>query len=192
MKNISRVPSLLLTVMLACSLFIGMHRSTSPLHAADAPAPSSNSDLSALQAEVQRLKGLVPDQSHAMADVGYHFANLWFAAGNTNWPLAKFYFDETRSHLNWAVRIIPVRKTPAGQDLDLKGILGAIDNTIFSEVGRSIDSRDKTKFVVAYKQAIEGCYSCHKAAGKPYLRPQIPLAPPQPILNFDPDAKWPE
>ena len=30
--------------------------------------------------------GLLPDQSHAMVDVGYHFANLWFAADKENWP----------------------------------------------------------------------------------------------------------
>ena len=29
--------------------------------------------------EVERLKTLVPSQSHGMADVGYHWTNLWFA-----------------------------------------------------------------------------------------------------------------
>src|SRR4051812_23606399 len=37
-----------------------------------------------------------PDQSHVMADVGYHFANLWFAAEKQNWPLANYYLSETR------------------------------------------------------------------------------------------------
>src|SRR2546427_8391049 len=41
------------------------------------------------------------DQSHVMADVGYHFANLWFAADKQNWPLANYYLSETRSHLRW-------------------------------------------------------------------------------------------
>ncbi len=31
-----------------------------------------------------------------------------------NWPLANYYLDETLSHLRWAVRIHPVRKTKAG------------------------------------------------------------------------------
>ena len=48
-------------------------------------------DLAALQAEVERLKGMVPDQSHAMKDVACHFTNLWFAAQQQNWPLADFY-----------------------------------------------------------------------------------------------------
>jgi len=45
-----------------------------------------------------------------MADVGAHFTNLWFAGDHANWPLAQFCLDETKSHLRWAVRIIPKRK----------------------------------------------------------------------------------
>ena len=35
------------------------------------------------------LKGKVPDQSHAMKDVAYHFTNLWFAGQNRigHWPV---------------------------------------------------------------------------------------------------------
>jgi hypothetical protein len=122
----------------------------------------------------------------------YHFANLWFAGDRKNWPLARFCFDETRSHLRWAVRIIPVRKSPTGEDLDMKSLLDAVDNGLLAEVGKTIDARDRERFVTTYRQALEGCYSCHKAAGKPYLRPQIPAAPAAPILNFDPEAKWPQ
>src|SRR5207244_4351458 len=32
------------------------------------------------QIETNSLDGLLPDQAHAITDVGYHFANLWFAA----------------------------------------------------------------------------------------------------------------
>ena len=44
------------------------------------PATAKPDDVAALRAEVDRLKGMVPDQSHAMADVSYHYSNLWFAA----------------------------------------------------------------------------------------------------------------
>jgi hypothetical protein len=106
--------------------------------------------------------------------------------------MAKFYFDETRSHLNWAVRVIPIRKDPAGNDIDLKAILQALDATLMKKIGESIEAKNSQQFAARYKDMIEGCYSCHKASGKPYLRPQIPVTPPQSILNYDPDAKWPE
>jgi hypothetical protein len=125
-------------------------------------------------------------------DVGYHYANLWFAGQKQNWPLAKFYYDETRSHLNWAVRIIPVRKTRAGDEVDLKAILQAVDTSLLSEVGKAIDEKDREKFRLPYRRSLEGCYACHKAAEKPCLRPQIPEAPAVAIINFKPDATWPQ
>jgi hypothetical protein len=160
--------------------------------AAQAAAAPATSEAAELRSRVERLEGKAPDQSHAMADVGYHFANLWFAGEKENWPLAEFCFDETRSHLRWAVRIIPVRKTPAGQDLELKGILDALETSVLADVRKTIEAHDRAQFEAAYKSALEGCYACHKSAGKPYLRPQVPEAPPAPILNFDPAAKWPQ
>ena len=154
------------------------------------PADPTN-EIAALRAEIEQLKGKVPDQSHAMKDVGYHFANLWFAGQKRNWPLAKFYLDETRSHLKWAVRIIPVRKTKAGE-VDLRGILEAVDNSMLSEIQKAIEKQEIKIFADTYKQAIEGCYSCHKASEKPYLRPQIPEQSEARIINFDSEAKWPE
>ena len=162
-------------------------------HPAAAPVKSVDptNEVIALRAEIELLKGKAPDQSHAMKDVGYHFANLWFAGQKRNWPLAKFYLDETRSHLKWAVRIIPVRKTKAGE-VDLRSILEAVDNTLLSGIQNAIEQQDAKKFGDAYRQTIEGCYSCHKASEKPYLRPQIPEQPETRIINFDPESKWPE
>src|SRR5438093_11423799 len=135
--------------------------------------------------------GLLPDQSHAMVDVGYHVANLWFAADKENWPLAKYYLQETRSHLNWAVRLHPVRTTSTGAEVNLNGILQAIDNSFLTEIDSAITNKDTTKFKAAYRQTLEGCYACHKACEKPFLRPQIPSAPSVTIINFHPNASWP-
>ncbi len=126
-----------------------------------------------------------------MMDVGYHFANLWFAGQKQNWPLAKFYLDETRSHLRWAVRIIPVRKIKAG-DLDLGGILEAVDSAMLGEIQKAIQAEDIPRFNDTYRRTLEGCYDCHKASEKPYLRPQIPEQPPASLINFGAGAKWPE
>jgi hypothetical protein len=151
-------------------------------------------DIETLRIEVGRLKGLVPDQAHAMEDVGYHFANLWFAAEQENWPLADFYLAETRSHLRWAVRIIPVRKTKAGE-VELQGILDAVDKTpgvMLSAIKTAIEQQDTVAFTNAYRQTIEGCYACHKASEKPFIRPQVPKALAEQIINLDPNATWPQ
>jgi hypothetical protein len=144
-----------------------------------------------LREDVARLKRLTPSQSHAMQDVGYHYTNLWFAGQKANWPLATFYLDETRSHLKWAVRIIPRRKVSTGE-VELEGIREAFDGAYLADVQKAIEAKSVARFAGAYEHSLEGCYACHKASEKPYLRPQLPTQPEVQIVNFDPNAKWPQ
>jgi hypothetical protein len=144
-----------------------------------------------LRAEIEAIKGKLPDQAHAMQDVGYHFSNLWFAGQKQHWVLANFYWAETRSHLHWAVRIIPVRKDNSGVEIKLVDILEAMENGPLKQLGEAIASKDSEAFEKAYRFSAETCYSCHKASDKPFIRVQIPTEPETPIINFDPNAIWP-
>ncbi|MCX7144271.1 MAG: hypothetical protein NT123_25200 [Proteobacteria bacterium] len=130
-----------------------------------------------LMKELEALKRLLPDQAHGMADVDYHFANLWFAAHNANWPLAEFYLGETRSHLNWVVRMRPVRRLAAGGELDLRPVLQGVESSGLSDIKASINKRDLSAFEAAYRGTMMQCYGCHAASEKPYLRLRIPEAP---------------
>jgi hypothetical protein len=145
-----------------------------------------------MAAEVELIKGRLPDQAHAMQDVGYHFSNTWFAGQHEHWELANFYLAETKSHLRWAVRIIPKRKDKAGQEIDLQSILQATENGPLTQLQEAIAAKDKDRFVAAYKFTLETCYACHKASDKPFLRPQIPTQPETHIINFDPQVDWPK
>jgi len=191
----ARWRSSLACICLAVSLGCGRPQPSTPQPSPStpvaSPASQANSELAALRDDVARLKRLVPSQSHAMQDVGYHFTNLWFAGEKRNWPLAAFYLAETRSHLKWAVRIIPVRKTQAG-DVDLDGIREAFDSSSLAGIQQAIEAHDAARFTSAYKLALEGCYSCHKASEKPFLRPHVPTEPEVKIMNLDPNAKWPQ
>lgn len=156
---------------------------------ASAQSPeTSPSDTTALKAQIDTLRGLVPSQSHAMADVDYHFANLWFAAKNSNWPLAEFYINETKSHLNWAVRIRPVRRLSSGAELDLRPVLQGVESSSLADLRVSIGKRDHKAFETAYRQTLGACYACHTAAEKPYLRPHIPEAPGTRMIDLRPHA----
>lgn len=159
----------------------------------DAPAPAAAQSPARddLEARIKALEALIPDQAHIMADVGEHFTNLWFAGRAENWPLADFYLGETKSHLRWAVRRIPIRKDNAGRDVDLTKILEAFENSQLAELKQAVDRKDRTGFEAVYKVSLTVCYSCHTAADKPYLRPQIPAEPASRIMNFDPKANWP-
>ena len=140
---------------------------------------------------MKAIENLIPDQAHIMADLADHFTNLWFAGKRENWPLADFYLGETRSHLHWAVRRIPVRKDNAGHDVKLEEILQAFENGPLKPLKGAIDSKDRLAFENAFKETLTGCYACHKASDKPYLRPRVPTEPASSIINFDPRASWP-
>jgi hypothetical protein len=156
-------------------------------------APSaSEKEIAALKADLEILKGKAPSASVAMADVGFHFSNLWFAGQSGNWPLATYYFSEARNHVRWLIRINPTPKGPDGMPVDLKGIFDAIDTGAFADVKAAIDAKDSARFARAYRTALESCYQCHKAVGRPYLRPMIPKSPPQTIVNLDAKANWPQ
>jgi hypothetical protein len=157
------------------------------------PVPAAGPDASRddLAARVEALEKLVPDQAHIMADVGDHFTNLWFAGQAENWPLADFYLGETRSHLHWAVRRIPIRKDNQGKEINLGNILEAFENSQLTGLKKAIDGKDRPAFERLYREGLTGCYSCHKASDKPYLRPRIPTEPETRIINFDPKADWP-
>ena len=164
------------------------HRAAS----AQAPAASTTSssgssataDLDTLRADVARLKANAPSQSHTMSDVAYHWTNLWFAGEKKNWPLAQFYFEETRQHILWTIRLRPVRKGPDGKDVNLVPIFEAIDSSAFKSMAEAIEQKDSKTFESAYRTALEACYGCHKSSGKEYLRPEIPTAPAQTIIKY--------
>ena len=152
---------------------------------APAPAPTIESD-------VAHLKDIVPAQSHTMIDVGYHMSNLWFAAQKQNWDFAAFEVDETRNRIRWTLRISPTRKTPDGSVLDMKPLFDGIDKSVLTPLKEAVATKELKVFVPAYRAMLEACYQCHKAAGKPYLRPMIPTVPPQTIITYDPQAAWPQ
>src|SRR5438128_11249365 len=54
------------------------------------PSPKL-SDGVAAQLDFQTLSERSPDQSHAIADVGYHLPKLWVEHGQQNWPLVNYY-----------------------------------------------------------------------------------------------------
>lgn len=153
-------------------------------HAVATPAAQTAAPAAGLAADVDQLKKIVPVQSHTMHDVGYHWANLWFAAEKKNWPLATYFFNESRQAVRWTVLIRPVRQLPGGGTVNIKGIFDSINPTAFATVQIAIEDQDSAAFVSAYKQALTACHSCHAAAGLPFLRPTVPTSPPTTILSF--------
>jgi len=152
----------------------------------DSRLESMAADIAALKAENERLRTLIPGQSHAMVDVAYQFTNLWFAGQAENWPLAQFYFNETRSRIKWTIRLSPTRKTKAGGEIKLQEIFDPVDASLFSEIQKQITAQDRKQFGAAYQAALVGCNGCHIASEKPYLNIVVPIQPENRIVEFKP------
>jgi hypothetical protein len=150
--------------------------------------------MESLPEEVARLKALVPSNSHIMMDVQWHWTNLWFAGQAKNWPLAQYYFNETRGHIQWFVKKSPTLRSagPDREEVNIEGIFDGIDTSSLTDVKNAIAKKDAVQFASTYKIMLESCYSCHKSAGRPYIRPQIPKVQVQAIVNMDPNATWPQ
>ena len=127
-----------------------------------------------------------------MVDVGFNALNLWFAGQKKNWPLANYYLGETRNRIRWETNLNPGPKGADGNPVDMKATFDGIDHGSLTTLKAAIDKKDSKQFVDEYKHLLEDCYSCHKAANRPYLRPMIPVAGQQSIINADPAATWPE
>ena len=173
-------------------VFLWSPRTSAARPVTPAAAPAAPDAAAQAETDLAYLKEVRPSQSHTMTDVGYHASNMWFAVQKKNWPLARFYFNETRQHILWTVRVRPMRKDSEGKPVDLKAIFDAIDTSALTALKETIEKKDSAAFAAAYKGTLEACYSCHKASSLPFLRPMIPVSPLDPIINADPDAKWPE
>ena len=187
-------------VLLACGALLGVAADRIASTAAIVPVVAAQQargaapppTLESVAADVAQLKAITPSNSHIMMDVQFHWTNLWFAAQKKDWAFAQYQFNEMRGHIQWLMRKSPTIRSQDGMDVDVKSIFDAVDTTSLADVKAAIEKKDSVRFVATYKKMLESCYSCHKAVGRPYLRPQIPTAQAQTVINLDPNATWPE
>ena len=139
-----------------------------------------------LKAEVERLKSIMPAQAVAMTQVAYNFCNLWFAVQEENWPLAQFYWNETRVRARWAIRVSPTRRLPSGE-VAMQPFLEAFEEPYLAALGEIIADKNSQEFALAYDDVLEACYSCHVASEKPYLRLSRPEREAEVLIDFSSD-----
>ena len=154
--------------------------------ATESDTAPTREEFAALKAEVAELRALVPTQAHVMADVEYQFANVWFAARARNWPLASFYVNETRSRINWALRIRPVRKLANGEDIVLAPYAQNIERVGLDPLKAAVEAQDLNATQTAYRATLAACHACHIAVEKPQLATGIPRQAASPLIRIRP------
>lgn len=150
-----------------------------PATALGAPAGEAAANNTA-----QELARLEAQMAMMMAD--YHATNLWFAGRNSNWPLADYYWEKVQEHITLSAELA------GGLKGELEQMIKAMEESPQMQVAAAIRKEDARAFNTAYEGLLAGCYDCHKAAGRPYLRPRMPARPSRSIINVDPNAAWPK
>jgi hypothetical protein len=181
-----------MTLLLVGGILGGLFVATWEHSAAIAQQNNPPVTQATLVADVTHLRDITPPNSHPMVDVAMFAANLWFAGDKKNWPLANYYLGEMRNRMRWEVRVNPSPKGADGNPVDMANIFDGIDKGSLTKLKTIIDTKDSKQFAGQYKMLLEDCYSCHKTANRPYLRPQVPTTGAQPIVNLDPSAAWPQ
>ncbi len=194
----SRYRSIVLSAVFAgsiCSiLFLGNSgQIAGRISAAQAQGANAdpNSDLAELKAEFARLKS-DSSAAAAMNEVDYHSQNLWFAGRAGNWPLANYYWEKVLLHMRVTKGASLAGKANGEQQRTAEDISKLIERSTNMRVATAIERRDVVMFATNYRTMLEGCYQCHKAVGKPFLRPRMPVKPAQAIITVDASATWPQ
>ena len=99
-----------------------------------------------LPQEVATLRQLIPTNSTIMMDVQWHWTNLWWAGKKRNWPLAQYYFNESRGHIQQLVRKNPtIRNQVDNTDVEMQGIFDGIDTSSLAMVKDAIAKKDGSR-----------------------------------------------
>jgi hypothetical protein len=138
--------------------------------------------LSAILAAAQPAKEpYEPGLGEFMAATQLRHAKLWFAGKNHNWDLAAYEIDEIKEGLDDATRLHPTHDGIAVADM-IKAIL----DPRIERLEKAVEAKDDARFASAFDELTTGCNSCHREAGKPFIRIQRPSGPPVGNQNFAP------
>lgn len=144
-------------------------------------------DLATFHAEIDLLKVTAPDCATLMNEAATAYGRLWFAGQKRNWPLAEYYWTRTRDALRRAIRSQPVRKDSSGADVSLIETIASLEKETLEDLRRTLVDQSADRFRPAYAKMLDRCQACHRSAGRPYLRLQIPRTPETPLLRTDAD-----
>ncbi len=121
--------------------------------------------------KLKTLGDIQPGLGTVMIEYAGRFTNAYYAAKGGNWDLAGYMVKEMRE-----IQEVGETTRPARADA-LKAFEAYLDT-----LDAAIKAKDFKKFSTGFKDTIEGCNGCHAGQGFPYIKYQLPKAPPSPLV----------
>ena len=121
--------------------------------------------------KLKTLANVQPGLGTVMMEYSNRYTNTYYAAKGGNWGLAAYQLKEGRE-------IQEVGETTRPEKA---GALKAFDSSYLDPLEKTIEAKDFKKFETAFKAGIQGCNECHVGQGLPFIRYELPKAPPMPL-----------
>lgn len=123
--------------------------------------------------KLKTLADLQPGLGTVMIEYSGRYTNAYYAAKGGNWGLAGYQIKEAREIQEVGETTRPGRAAA----------LKAFESAYLDPLDKAIAAKDFKKFEVAFKAGIQGCNGCHASNGFPYIKYELPKAPPSPLSD---------
>lgn len=128
----------------------------------------------ALESRVNALASIQSGLGVVMHEMGYRFANTYWAANGGNWGLAQYQLKE----LIEAQEVGEITRPQRAQ------MLKAYEHSYLGPLSEAIGKKDISQFNRRFTEAMNGCNACHTALGYEFIRYHVPKQPKQELLDF--------
>lgn len=109
-----------------------------------------------------------PGMARLMAEIGPRMHRLYYAAQAQNWPLARYFWKESRTIFEIATVVRPKYDENMTKFLDEQ----------YAPLGKAIEAKDFASFEALFAEMVSQANAYHELYEKPYLRWQLPATPP--------------
>ena len=124
---------------------------------------------------IEDMATIQPGLARIMPEIGARTWKLFYAVKAENWPMAKFQYQEITGLLELGSFMRPKHAEALNQFLE--------EN--WKPLGAAINDKTFAAFEAAFHEAIDAANAYHDLKEKPYIRWQLPDAPP-PDLDLRP------
>jgi hypothetical protein len=127
-----------------------------------------------LERRVDSLASIQPGLGVVMHEIGYRFADLYWAANGGNWGLAQYQLKELLEAQEVAEVTRPQRAP----------MLKAFEESYLVPLAKSIEKKNIGQFRRSFAAARNGCNACHEALGYAFIRYRVPQQSTHEVLDF--------
>lgn len=127
-----------------------------------------------LETRVNSLATVQPGLGVIMHEIGYRFANIYWAGNGGNWGLAQYQLKELLEAQEVAKVTRPSRAP----------MLKAYDENHLVPLEKAIEKKDIAQFRRSFTSAMNGCNACHTALGYSFIRYRVPKQSTHEVLDF--------